>query len=297
MAQKSLTSLDFDVLRQINRKPCLGRSFQSSPTFIIACRRSGTTLLSWLLDSHSNIAVVPENGLCSSLFDSSLESVGPRASVLQMMHTLATFGEEGHVFLGRIGSLIEGIYSDYAKANNKVRWIGKELFIASFLDVLDACFDYQAKYIFITRHGLDVAYSIARKFGYWNNESVCSGMPLMNGLEEWRKVNGDLTKFALRNRERVHTLKYEDMVNEPARIGAEVFKFLGEPWDETILQRMWHTDHHPNLGYSTRSEMGVAMDSLRSNQWTEWPSELLQQLGLMANETLSELGYAAIKIY
>lgn len=288
MAQ-SLHGADF--LGQIHRSPQLERPFEPGPVFIIACRRSGTTLLAWLLDSHPELCAIPENYLLRSVLQNTFEGTKTRNF---LPHLVEHLGEEPRRFLQRLAVLISGIYSDYAKRQDKLRWVAKELFLADSLDVLDACFDYQARYIFIGRHGFDVAHSITERFGYRGIDFHLSGFALMNALVEWTTTNEKIWQFTKRTGDRTLFIKYEDLVATPVDVAQTVFGFLVEPWDPSVLERMWIERHDERLGLNSAEIMGTGFDDSRQRRWDSWPPIIVTQLAQIANPMLKQLGYAEL---
>jgi protein-tyrosine sulfotransferase len=279
-----------DLLGQIHRSPLLD-PIEPCPVFIIGCRRSGTTLLAWLLDSHSEICAIPENYLSRSLLQNTFEGTKTRNF---LPHLVEHLGEDPRRFLQRLAVLISGIYSDYAKRQSKRRWVAKELFLADSLDVLDACFDYQARYIFIARHGFDVAHSITERFGYRGIDFHLSGFALMNALLEWTATNEKIRQFAERTGERTLFIKYEEFVARPLDISQAVFSFLLESWDPSILERMWVEHHDERLGLNSAEIMGAGFDNSRRQRWESWPPTIIRQLAQIANPMLTQLGYAEL---
>src|SRR5579864_1012907 len=189
------------ALEEIERRPRDGMALRSRPIFIVGHSRSGTTLLAWLLDSHPNIAAVPENMLCSSLL--STEDVErtvreqQRLPIIQAQVTLEALGETRDQFLTRIAQLVDGIFADYAARCGKQRWVYKDVILHPSLDLLDVIFGYQAQYIVIVRHGFDVALSASERFGRrWGTPIVReASLNLRNYVLRWVEANETLMDF------------------------------------------------------------------------------------------------------
>src|SRR4051794_26865482 len=122
------------------------------PAFVISSMRSGSTLLRYLLNSHERLACPPE-----SKFISALRDVYDRP---QAMDGLYSLGVSESVLDTYFGALIDCIFSRYASAMGKMRWIDKTPAYYTLLPFLDRIFDKQCQYIFLVRHPLDCAHSL-----------------------------------------------------------------------------------------------------------------------------------------
>ena len=283
------------AMDEIRRQPRLGRPFTPTPAFVIGHRRSGTTLLCWLLDSHPNLAAIPENGLCGAMFggDGGMNAGGDgRLAPLLAMGSMLRFciGEPREVFFGRCAQLVADVFLDYASRKGKPRWVAKEPFVASTVDLLDMAFDYQSRFIYIVRHGLDVAFSASERYELLDTPLRVGGVGLLNYLQEWCAANEAWASFVARNAERCLTVRYEDLVADPLGRSQEIFGFFGESPVATILDDM-RRQEHSLLGDAKIHETGGAVDASRQGRWREWPDALLEQAGRIANPMLKRLGY------
>ena len=286
------------AMQEIERRPRPNMQLRSRPAFILGHARSGTTLLSWLLDSHSNIAVVPENYLCHLLLD---EDTTPRSEIyerpipiVRVGHNLEGLGETRSTFLRRIAHLIDGIFSDYTARQGKKRWVDKEIFVPRSLDLLDAVFGYNAQYIYIVRHGLDSAFSASERFGWSRGTPITreTSHNLRNYLRFWIDNNELYADFHELNQKRCLLVRYEDLVTNQEPVARRILEFLDEPWQPSIFEDMQRQDHNPNMGDNKIMATGGAkIDPSRRERWKSWPPPLIRQLGRMADPTLVRLGY------
>jgi hypothetical protein len=284
------------AMEEIERHPREEMRFSSRPTFILGHRRSGTTLLAWLLDSHPNIAAVPENSLCRSLLvDNEIEIREHRLPIILAQTSLDIPGEPRAQFFNRIACLIDRVFADYAARCGKRRWVEKELFLYPSIDLLDMVFGYRAQYIYIVRHGLDVAFSSSERFGRRMGTLVRYGsLNLHNHLRTWVNANEALMDFFDRNEDRCLLLRYEDLVTRPELEARRILDFLGEPWSPTILTDMQQQDHHTAMGDNKILATGGRIDPSRRERWKSWPPALVRQLGCVADPTLTRLGYPPV---
>jgi len=123
------------------------------PGFLIGVYRSGTTLLRYVLDSHSNIAVPPETNFFYPLADMWRSE--------WVKNGVQGAGIDENALLDRLRGLAAGVLDDYATAKGKFRWIDKTPAYTDILDFLDALFGERCRYIMLYRHGFDVANSLS----------------------------------------------------------------------------------------------------------------------------------------
>lgn len=286
------------AMEEIERRPRQDLQLRSRPTFILGHARSGTTLLAWLLDSHANLAVVPENFLCHLLLD---EEAPPRHEIYERPipivragHSLESLGETRPAFLRRIAQLIDGIFADYAARQGKKRWVDKELFVPRSLDLLDAVFGYTARYVYIVRHGLDSAFSASERYGWTRGTPLTreTSHNLRNYLQVWVNNNELYSDFYEVNAQRCLLVLYEDLVTNPEPVARRIFEFLGEPWQPTIFEDMQRQEHHRHMGDNKiLASGGAKIDPSRRGRWRSWPPALVRQLARIADPTLVRLGY------
>lgn len=286
------------AMEEIERRPRHDLHLRSAPAFVIGHPRSGTTLLAWLLDSHANIAVVPENFLCHLLLD---EEAPPRHEIYERPipivragQSLEALGETRSAFLRRLAQLIDGIFADYAARQGKKRWVEKQLFVPRALDLLDAVFGYSARYIYIVRHGLDAAFSSSERYGWTRGTPLTreTSHNLRNYLQLWIDNNELYADFYEVNQKRCLLVRYEDLVTSPEPVARRIFEFLGEPWQPSIFDDMQRQEHHRHMGDNKiLAEGGAKIDPSRRGRWKSWHPALVRQLGRMADPTLVRLGY------
>src|SRR5262245_59554276 len=119
----------------------MGNESGSWPIFIIGCRRSGASLLRYLLDTHEDIACPPESKFVSAL-----------VSFLQCPTTLdglANMGLTKTDVTREIGRMVSSIMSGYARRKGKARWADKTPSYHRILDFIDDIFEGQVLYVFM----------------------------------------------------------------------------------------------------------------------------------------------------
>jgi hypothetical protein len=255
------------------------------PIFIIGVHRSGTTLLRLVLDSHSRIAVPRE-----SVFLLPLSAILREESAWQGLGALGF--EPEHVFL-KLREFSDYFFDAYAAARGKPRWADKSPQYVDCLDFIDKLYGPACKYLFIYRHGLDVANSIGprQNIKLARPHKEACGDPYVGAARYWATQCQKMLAFAGTHRERVHEFKYEDFVQAPEQVGRQIFAFLGEPWEPQVLEHYKHEHDVGGLEDSIASASIGFRPSMKN--YLELPAAAVEGMKREAGEVLERLGYQA----
>jgi hypothetical protein len=257
--------------------------------FIVGVYRSGTTLLRYVLDSHSHIAVPPESNFLVTLADlwtSEWNHKGFKGIGID---------EEG--LLIRIRDFAGGIFDDYARAKGKVRWFDKTPSYIEILDFLQIVFGEQTRYIMLYRHGLDVATSLVK--AQENNTTFAGPVrryadrygvsPRLAALRYWVDQCERMLVFEAQHPDQCVRIRYEDYAARPAEQLPPLFDFLQEPWEPAALH---FADKAHDFGLQDYKilESRDFTPSLRN--YAGWAAEELAGAEEIAGPMLARLGYA-----
>lgn len=169
-----------------------------------------------------------------------------------------------------IGSAIGTVFEEYARAHGKTRWGDKRPIYFREVDVLRGLFP-DAQFIQVIRDGRANVASLNRMpwFPYSN----------IHAMAMWSEAEWCMRRNAKRlSADTFHTIRYETLVADPRPVLEEMCAFLGEDFDEAMLEphkvknviperKVWHE----NL------KQGVSQDRVES-----WRTELDPwELGLM----------------
>jgi hypothetical protein len=259
----------------------------SPPCFLIGVYRSGTTLLRFVLDSHSNIAVPPETNFLYEL--------------AQMWHSewvkkgLAGAGVDKECMKSLLKTFASGVLDNYASAKEKGRWIDKTPAYTDILDFLDYLYSEDCKYIMLYRHGLDVADSLAGIY----EKNVLGGpakiyADKMNGSPKaifaryWAEQCEKMLAFEDAHANQCHRIYYEQYASDPEKHLPPLFEFLGEAWEPDVLK---YNEKQHDFGLQDSHIESTSTFSPRSGAYKNWSKEDLTEAMHFASKTIKTLGY------
>jgi hypothetical protein len=168
------------------------------------------------------------------------------------------------------------------------------------LDFIDWFFEYRAQYVFIVRHAFDVAQSLDRHTSSGVTSFITeSTRPYLRRLdfrlhafcEYWRDINMTIRVFAERHRDRIHLLRYEDLVREPRSTLETMFRFLGEEWYPEIIEMAFRQYHEKGIG-DARILSTQRIETNRMDRWRAWDTAVCESLAPVVNEELERHGYS-----
>lgn len=223
-------------------------TINTDPFFIIGVHRSGTTLLRFMLCSHSRIYIPPESDFIPYFFgqqphtELSDEQI---SKILQLIFTRYRFVGEWRgsplkteeilsKMTGRTpANFLNALYSIYANQNGKARWGDKTPIYASYVKVIHSIFP-RAKFIHIVRDPYDAGLSLLDKY-----EKEEFHIDIYYAAQNWvRRINDIETARLEFPPDLYYELCYEDLVQKPEEKLRQICTFLGEPYEHTML------DHH-----------------------------------------------------
>ena len=170
------------------------RSMNNKGIFIVGCPRSGTTLLRQILDSHSQIAVVPESAFMIRLKQISFlyGNLNKRNNLINLLNDIKSIKRVSNWFPNidikefaeeiikknkqvTIREVFCKIYEFYAKEKNKFIWADKTPENLLQINQIKTNFP-KAKIIIVIRDGRDVALSL-KKVGMAQDRSIFLRLP------------------------------------------------------------------------------------------------------------------------
>ncbi len=205
------------------------------PFFVLGCSRSGTTLTSRILDSHSKLAVYHESHFYH-LLRHDLHRYGdlrqPRnlrrllkdaREIIQRQKRMEPPTEEAllqALTAPTFAGVLAAILHLYARQQGKFRGGDKTPGHHSYLgEILGGIPGSRA--IFIMRDPRDTVAALREKFGF----------SLKGAAALWNAAFESYTRF----RPQVHLVRYEELVRSPSEITAGICSYLGETYEADML--------------------------------------------------------------
>ncbi|HDH26695.1 MAG TPA: sulfotransferase [Actinobacteria bacterium] len=255
----------------------------SIPIFIVGLFRSGTTLVRYILGSHSNIACPGETTFLADM-----------DRMLNDERSLAGFdamGFDRSDVLSRARQFVAYFYENYARSRDKARWADKSPTYVDHLDFLAELFP-DARFVLVVRNPLDQIHSHTQggrlRPERLDRYGTTAEDPRILGARYWNEKTLLLLDFANRNPSRCQMIGYEELCEEPEAVSRRLFDFLGEPWQPQVL-RFWEFDHDQGLEDSRiRTTRSI---SVSTGGYLEWPRGMIRACRDIVRDTATSVGY------
>ena len=180
----------------------------------------------------------------------------------------------------------------YAASHGKPRWADKTPSYVDCLELVEALYGPECRYVVIYRHGLDVACSLA---SVGIAEMVQHrGAPreevLVAGARYWAEQCAKLLEFQAAHADRCLELRYDKLTRHPEPVLRRLFEFLGEPFEPQVL-RFHEQPHDIWLGLQDGKAALSTGFQPRVDVWRSEATEDLQAMIAEAGAMLDKLGY------
>jgi hypothetical protein len=223
---------------------------ENGPFFIFSCGRSGSSLLSRMLNHHPRMAVPPESHLFDTFypwlrFYGDLEKQKNRERLVDdilftdMMKAWSPPLDRSRVLslirLNTFGGIFDAIMRTWAVSHEKVRWGEKTPKHLLFWREIWSSFP-EAKFIIVIRDGRDVALSYLKSpFG---PKTVFAAA---NRWVDYQRRIEEIRRFI--PKEARHEVRYETLLEKPEEVLSCLCEFLGEAYDFTMMS--YHKNPEP----------------------------------------------------
>ncbi len=252
--------------------------------FIVGQGRSGTTLLSALLNRHSQLCVTPETHFYQYLalypggidtfvqqYPNSLRTLfkqmdatdgwTPDPEPIIKQHPKITHSRQIHLLFLSMGNSI-------ANQLNKAFWLEKSPAHIREIALIDSLHPNQP-ILHLVRDGRSVAESLTRM--NWSSDNF-----LENCLQ-WLWTMQYYYRF-LKKRNNVLTIRYEDLVIAPEPTLKEVCQFLGLEFETTMLEQNENDNYLIETGHQHKNKIKGAIDPSNIDLWRQKVSQTDQRL-------------------
>ena len=234
------------------------RTYIFSPVFIIGCGRSGTTILGSTLSHHPKLKYLNER---RDLWHRSY----PEFDIWNKRNQNSKlYADEKDIIFKKHNVLHRLLFREQVLGNAKI--LLEKLPINNFrLRFLEKSFP-NARYIYLTRNGLEVSASIEKSIqkGAWvRNHDLLKNYNIENsdqnkGIWEWKlSIDQSDHFFKSIDRNRLKHLSYKDFIDSPADIIKDIFNFLELDYTEDWINKISKNIKRKNPEIKTVADKSV----------------------------------------
>jgi hypothetical protein len=250
---KNLCKYFYGILRELIKNILFNikkRTYVFSPVFIIGCGRSGTTILGNTLSKHPQLKYLNER---RDLWHKSY----PEFDIWNKnMKNSKLYADEKDVDINKHNILHHLFFREQVLGNAKV--LLEKLPINNFrLKFLKKSFP-NARYIYITRNGIEVSNSIEKRIQelswfkgkkyellrkYTSDNNIIFNTEINSnkekGLWEWKlSINESDRFFKKENKDNFIHLSYQDFISSPSKSIKDIFDFLELDYTENWISEI-----------------------------------------------------------
>lgn len=298
----SVSLVKLSSVKSINNKPASSSApickTAESPIFIFGCPRSGTSLLSRLIDSHPRIAIPFESHLYNTFYpwlnyygdlrllknrerlvDDILDTEvmrdwSPQLERQDVITTISRYDFHG---------IVEGVLRTWTQTQNKQRWGEKtppHLFY--WREILSAFPNMQV--LHIVRDGRDVALSW-QKARFGPKHIYPLAQKWIQYLETVAALQAELDESSFLE------VRYEALLQEPEKTARKICSFLNEDYSSQMLSFYKTETAYPT---DNNNQKNLSKPPLVNNigKWRfEMSAQQLRIFEAVAGSTLEQYGY------
>jgi protein-tyrosine sulfotransferase len=262
------------------------------PIFVVTLARSGSTLLRFILDSHSEVVCPPELNFSQLITENVRPWMGLRDE--------GTAKERERLAVANARRAAISLMRWHVERAGKKRFCDKSLSTVDQLDITSRVFP-RSHFVILYRHCLDLVMSglDASRWGFSafgfvpyaqaNTQNFVTAL-----VEYWCDKTERALDFERRRPEICYRLYYEMLVKEPEETMMGVLDFLKVGWEDGLLERAFERSHQPGPGdYEVEFTENVADQSLGGG--SSIPVNLIPpQQRYRMNMVLRQLGYPIV---
>jgi protein-tyrosine sulfotransferase len=263
------------------------------PVVVLTCARSGSTLLRVILDAHPELACPPETNI--------VKMCGQLGRTWELMDPASSDGALSETAATSIKAMVNTVFTAHLLQNGKRRWCDKSLGtvrgLGPFIDLYP-----KTKFICLYRHCMDVIGSGLeaspfglRGYGFENYITRFDGNSVAAIAALWCEDTGLGLDFEEAHPDQCHRVYYEHIVENPEKVAADLFSFIGVEPDPGITERCFNVAHsfHGPGDYKVIATNHIAADSV--GRGARIPVDFIPPALLhITNNLLERLGYAVI---
>ena len=277
-------------------------SFSDKPIFIVGAARSGTTLLQYMLRSHSQLSFPTAESHFIIPFYNRRHEFGDLSVLANLITLLENIYQARKNFFDdelpgikfnpeemaknfhKLGittmpGIFSAIFSENAQGEGKVRWGDKTPYYVLHLDTIIEIFP-DAQIIHLIRDGRDCSSSML-------NRKDLHFVNTYHTAYTWKKYVQAGKVFGKNNPDFYFELRYEDILNQPEKTIKDLCDFLHIEFDDSIINF--------KTTVSSDNKTPLLAKPLQKSNQNKWKDTMTaKQLNIfesVAGDTLKDCGY------
>lgn len=228
------------------------RDYCTAPIFIVGAHRSGTSLVRRLFNSHSAVACPPESFFIRHYAEMLVDS--------NVRGGYEAFGYDDEAMRLDLAHKAASLHEAYRIATGKHIWADKTPIYALHLDVIDALFAGQARFVMVLRHPGDVVHSIFKR--NWRFNAVEDGFE--SALAHVKETIDAMLAFEALHPDRCTRIVYCDLCDHPEPVLSATLAALDLAFEPEMLA-FAEQDH--NFGLEDPVVRGTRSIKANSGAW------------------------------
>ena len=263
------------------------------PVVVLTGPRSGSTILRVLLNAHPELACPPETNI--------VKACAILGKAWQLTDPSSTDSKLSRLASASLRASVNAMFTDHLLRSGKRRWCDKSLGTVYGLNPFVDLYP-KTKFICLYRHCMDVINSGLEAspfgllgYGYESYAMRFNGNNVAAIAAAWCEETTLALDWEEKNPGLCHRIYYETLVENPERVTADLFSFLGVEPAPGLSDRCFDVSHDfsgPG-DYKVTATSRINTDSV--GRGIRVPLDLLPPSLLdMMNSLLSRLGYAAV---
>jgi tetratricopeptide (TPR) repeat protein len=258
-------------------RPLPSNTTRPAPIFLIGFPRSGTTLLDTLLMGHPDVAVLEEEPILQRVSDAggALADLPALTSEdAERLRTLYFAAADAADPVARFKRVVDKL---------PLNILGVPLIHRLFPD---------AKLIFAQRHPCDVVLScFMQRFEL--NDAMANFLNLKDAARLYDQVLGFWQQCRRLLPLDVHTIRYEDLVEDAEAQMRPLLTFLGLPWDPRVMDHQRTAKARGTISTPSYAQVTQAIHTQARGRWQSYAEQLAEVLPVLA-PWAAELGYGEV---
>ena len=268
------------------------------PLFIFSLPRSGSTLAQRILGLHPHVSTTAEPWILLPL----IYSIKQQGSFSEYWHGQSVKAIEDFFntmpggkknFLHKIAQCAMRFYEE-ASDNDAIYFLDKtpryHLIVKEILEIFP-----EGKFIFLWRNPLAVASSINETWGNGRWKLHSYKIDLFKGLN-------NLVRSFQQHKEKVHGVRYEDLITKPDEAWQGIMDYLGLNFDRGIVSNFSNVQLEGRMGDQTGKSVYSNLSEVPLQKWKKtmanplrksWCRNYLEWLG---EERLQVMGYSKVEL-